>query len=75
MPILRTFNEAKGRESYCVFLGFTSGFKHRFEPGLPLYMEVACADLRPHLPEHHGDASPGSAVFVPMRGIHAFIGN
>lgn len=25
-----------------------------------------------HLSEHHGDASPGATVFVPMRGVPAF---
>ena len=25
-----------------------------------------------HLTEHHGDATPGSAVFVPMRGVDDF---
>ncbi|MCJ2046012.1 VOC family protein [Methylobacterium sp. J-078] len=72
VPILRIFDEAKAREFYCGFLGFAPGFEHRFEPGLPLYMEVARAGLRLHLSEHHGDASPGSTVFVRMRGVHAF---
>lgn len=73
VPILRIFDEAKAREFYCGFLGFEVGFEHRFEPGRPpLYMEVARAGLRLHLSEHHGDASPGSTVFVPMRGVHAY---
>ncbi len=77
VPILRIFDEAKAREFYCGFLGFEAGFEHRFEPGLPLYMEVARDGGRPsrlrlHLSEHHGDASPGSTVFVPMRGVHAY---
>ncbi|TXN79742.1 glyoxalase superfamily protein [Methylobacterium sp. WL8] len=72
VPILRIFDEAKAREFYCGFLGFETGFEHRFEPSLPLYMEVARAGLRLHLSEHHGDASPGSTVFVPMRGVHAY---
>ncbi|XYD12357.1 glyoxalase superfamily protein (plasmid) [Methylobacterium sp. NMS12] len=72
VPVLRIFDEAKAREFDCGFLGFTPGFEHRFEPGLPLYMEVARAGLRLHLSEHHGDASPGSTVFVPMRGIRAY---
>lgn len=71
IPILRIFDEAKAREFYCDFLGFAVQFEHRFEPNLPLYMEVSRADLRLHLSEHHGDASPGSTVFVPMRNIRA----
>lgn len=72
VPILRIFDETKAREFYCDFLGFDVKFEHRFEPDLPLYMAVARAGLRLHLSGHHGDATPGSAVFIPMRGVHAF---
>jgi len=71
IPILRIFDEAKAREFYCEFLGFAVDFEHRFEAGLPLYMQVSRAGLQLHLSEHHGDASPGSTVYVPMQGIHA----
>ena len=71
-PILRIFDEAKALEFYCQFLGFTLDWEHRFEPGLPLYAQVSRAGLTLHLSGHHGDASPGSTVFVYMRGIRAF---
>ncbi|WP_165184419.1 glyoxalase superfamily protein [Caulobacter soli] len=71
IPVLRSFDETKAREFYCDFLGFTVDFEHRFEPGLPLYMGVTRAGLTLHLSEHHGDASPGSTVYVPMQGVHA----
>lgn len=72
IPILRIFDEAKAREFYCDFLGFTIGFEHRFGPGMPLYLEVQRAGLKLHLSEHHGDACPGSTVFVPMKGVAGF---
>jgi len=72
IPILRMFDERKAREFYCDFLGFTVEFEHRFEPNLPLYMGVRRAGLYLHLSEHHGDASPGSTVFVAMTGVHPF---
>lgn len=72
VPILRIFDETKAREFYCGFLGFQAGFEHRFEPDLPLYMEVARAGLHLHLSGHHGDATPGSTVFIPVRGVQAF---
>src|SRR5690554_2908434 len=72
IPILRIFDEARAREFYCGFLGFSVSFEHRFEEDLPLYMEVVRDGLTLHLSEHHGDATPGSAVFVPLRGLHAF---
>ena len=69
IPILRIFDEAKAREFYCGFLGFTVLFEHRFEPGLPLYMGVSRSGVTLHLSEHHGDASPGSTVLVPIEGV------
>jgi len=35
-------------------------------------MQVSRGDLVLHLSEHHGDSSPGSAVFVEMTGIEEF---
>lgn len=72
IPILRSFDEAKAREFYLGFLGFTVEFEHRFEPSLPLYLSVQRAGMTLHLSEHHGDASPGATLFVPMQGIVAF---
>lgn len=54
------------------FLGFSVEFEHRFEADLPLYLGIVRAGLQLHLSEHHGDASPGSTVFVPMNNILAF---
>jgi hypothetical protein len=71
IPILRSFDERKARAFYLDYLGFGVVFEHRFAPDLPLYMEVARAGLRLHLSEHHGDASPGATVFVPMAGVQA----
>lgn len=64
IPILRIFDEEKAREFYLGFLGFTVDFEHRFEPGLPLYMQVSRQGAPLHLSEHHGDATPGAAVRI-----------
>jgi catechol 2,3-dioxygenase-like lactoylglutathione lyase family enzyme len=74
IPILRIFDEAKATEFYLGFLGFRPDWEHRFAPGLPLYMQISRSGLILHLSEHHGDASPGSTVFVWMDGIEAFHG-
>lgn len=71
-PILRSFDEAKAKEFYIGFLGFKLDFEHRFEPGLPLYMQVSRGDCILHLSEHHGDASPGSAMRIAVDDIDAF---
>ena len=69
IPILRIFDVAKAKEFYIDFLGFAIDWEHRFGDDFPLYAQVSRADIKLHLSEHHGDASPGSTVFVWMRGI------
>jgi catechol 2,3-dioxygenase-like lactoylglutathione lyase family enzyme len=69
IPILRSFDEAKAREFYVDWLGFTVDWEHRFEPELPLYMQVSRAGIVLHISEHHGDGSPGSHVRVDVTGV------
>jgi len=71
-PILRMFDEAKAREFYIDFLGFSVEFEHRFEPGLPLYMGLVRDGAIIHLSEHHGDASPGAQVRIECSDVDAF---
>lgn len=71
IPIIRIFSEDKAREFYLDFLGFTLQWEHRFEPGFPLYAQIKRSDLTLHLSEHHGDATPGSTIFVPVEDIDA----
>ncbi len=73
-PVLRIFDEAKAREFYLTYLGFSVEFEHRFEPGLPLYLSVQRGGLTLHLSGHHGDASPGATVFVRVSGLVEFHG-
>lgn len=72
IPILRIFDVTKAKEFYVDFLGFEIDWEHRFGDNFPLYAQVSRADIKLHLSEHHGDASPGSTVFVWMRGIAAY---
>lgn len=69
IPILRIFDVAKAKEFYLDYLGFHLDWEHRFAPELPVYMQVSRGNLVLHLSEHHGDATPGSAVFVVMDGL------
>lgn len=71
-PILRMFNEAKAREFYVEFLGFTVNWEHRFEENFPLYMEVSRGKCVLHLSEHHGDCCPGGAVRIEVADIEHF---
>jgi uncharacterized glyoxalase superfamily protein PhnB len=71
IPLVRIFDEAKAREYYLDFLGFTVEWEHRFEPGMPLYAQISRGDLVLHLTGHHGDATPGSTVFVRVTDVDA----
>jgi uncharacterized glyoxalase superfamily protein PhnB len=72
IPILRIFDVAKAREFYIDFLGFQVDWEHRFEDGMPRYMQASRGGMTLHLSEHHGDACPGSTVFVWMTGLEKF---
>jgi len=69
IPILRIFSVEKAKEFYLDFLGFSLDWEHRFGDDFPLYAQVSRASVILHLSEHHGDASPGSAVMIQMQGI------
>ena len=74
VPILRMFDESNAREFYVDYLGFQVDWEHRFEPALPLYMQVSRGRCVLHLSEHHGDATPGTAlriVVADIDGLHA----
>ncbi len=72
IPLLRMFDVAKAREFYIDWLGFKVDWEHRFEPALPLYLQVSREGLVLHLTEHHGDASPGAKTFIRCKGLEAF---
>lgn len=54
------------------FLGFGVVFEHRFFDGAPLYMGIQRDDCVLHISEHHGDATPGSAIRIEVEDIKAF---
>lgn len=71
-PILRIFDEAKALEFYVEFLGFKVGWRHRFTPDLPLYLEVSRDGCVLHLTEHHGDACPGAALRIESSDVEQY---
>ncbi len=62
-PILRIFDEAKAREFYCGFLGFTVDWEHRFTENSPIYMQLSQA-LPAASVEHYGDGVPGTYIRI-----------
>lgn len=73
IPVLRVFDEHLAKAFYAGFLGFTVDWEHRFEPGLPLYMQVHRGNCVLHLSEHYGDATPGSAVRIETPDLDAYV--
>ncbi|MEO3385534.1 glyoxalase superfamily protein [Mesorhizobium sp. CAU 1741] len=71
IPIIRIFDVAKAHEFYLGFLGFTVDWEHRFGENFPLYTQVSRGELRFHLSEHAGDATPGCNMVVYMEGVRA----
>lgn len=74
IPVLRIFSVDKAREFYLDFLGFSVDWEHRFSPDLPLYLQIHRDGLILHLSEHHGDATPGAAVFARVEDLKALEG-
>jgi uncharacterized glyoxalase superfamily protein PhnB len=72
VPVLRIFDERKAKEFYVDFLGFEINFEQRFGDNFPIYIGISQSNCELHLSEHHGDACPGAAIRVGIRGIEAF---
>lgn len=72
IPVLRIFDYQKAVEFYVGWLGFEIVWEHTFEKDTPVYMELSRDGITLHLSEHHGDASPGSYVFIWVEGLAAY---
>ena len=66
VPILRVFDEAAALAVYVDYLDFRVGWRNETGGHEPLYAQLSRGDARLHLSGHHGDASPGSGVLVPV---------
>jgi len=71
IPITRIFDEQKAKDFYLGYLGMQLDWGHRFEPALPIYMQVSKGNFVLHLSEHSGDCSPGSKLFVEVDNLQA----
>lgn len=72
IPVLRIFDYEKAVAFYIDWMGFTIDWEHRFEAALPIYMQVSKEGLILHLSEHHGDATPGSKVYIGCKDLKAY---
>ncbi|MFD7405929.1 glyoxalase superfamily protein [Streptomyces sp. NPDC059866] len=70
IPILRVADAAAAVRWY-ERLGFGQQWEHRFEPGLPAFVEVARGPMRLFLSEHTGDARPDTLVYLRVADVDA----
>jgi catechol 2,3-dioxygenase-like lactoylglutathione lyase family enzyme len=63
IPQLRMTHAARSLKFYVDGLGFVVDWKHQFEPGFPLFVQVTRAGQTIFLTEHAGDCQVGGAVF------------
>ncbi|CAL9339214.1 glyoxalase superfamily protein [Streptomyces griseomycini] len=70
IPILRV-EDAAAAVTWYERLGFDKQWEHRFEPGLPVFVEVARGGVRLFLSEHKGDARPDTLVYLRVRDVEA----
>ena len=66
VPVLRIFDEAAALDFYVGYLDFRVDWRNDTGGHEPLYAQLSRGDARIHLSGHHGDASPGSGVLVPV---------
>lgn len=71
VPILRIFDITKAKEFYLEFLGYKIDWEHG-EDDFPVYIQVSRSACILHLSEHHGDACPGAAVRIEVKGIEGW---
>ncbi|MFI6037893.1 glyoxalase superfamily protein [Streptomyces sp. NPDC051315] len=70
IPILRV-EDAAAAVAWYERLGFVKQWEHRFEPGLPTFVEVARGGVRLFLSEHKGDARPGTLTYLRVHDVEA----
>ncbi len=72
IPVIRIFDLDKALDFYRDYLGFGVDWEHRFEKDFPVYLQISRNDCLIHLTEHHGDATPGSAIRILTDNVDEF---
>jgi hypothetical protein len=63
VPFLRVA-DAEASAGWYARVGFSIEWRHRFAPGLPLFIALRDGDARIFLSEHSGDARPDTLLYV-----------
>jgi len=72
IPVLRVA-DAAAAVSWYERLGFIKEWEHRFEPGHPAFVSIACDRARLYLSEHRGDAQPDALVHLYVSDVDAVV--
>ncbi len=70
VPFLRVA-DAEATAEWYARLGFAVEWRHRFEPGLPLFVAISRGDARIFLSEHTGDARPDTLLYLYVEDVDA----
>jgi len=70
VPFLRVA-DAEASAAWYAAVGFRVEWRHRFAPGLPLFVAVSDGDASIFLSEHTGDARPDTLLYVYVDDIAA----
>lgn len=71
-PTLRITDETRSRAFSCDGLGFTVDREHRFEPGLPLFLQIRRDGRSLSLSQHTGDCQVGGLVYLYVPDVDAW---
>lgn len=72
IPALRITDYARSKRFYVAGLGFQIDWEHRFEPHLPVFMQVSRDGLAFFLTEHAGDCPAGGLVHLYVPDVDAW---
>lgn len=71
IPQLRMGDAERSLRFYIEGLGFVEDWRHQFEPGLPLFVQLTRAGQTIFLSGHAGDGNVGGAVFFIVPDVDA----
>lgn len=71
IPQLRMTDAERSLRFYVDGLGFAEDWRHQFEPGLPLFLQLTREGQTIYLSGHAGDGEVGGAVFFIVADVDA----
>lgn len=69
VPTLRIRDYEAAKKFYLEGLGFQLDFEHRFEPGLPVFVQVSRDGMRMYLTQHAGDCDVPGLVYLYVPNV------